>query len=121
MSGSKRPSFPLQGNGCLYCFGFINGESETSRMGHTSVTYNFNGDDKMFVTGGYNRWNSTDLHLNDLWYSDNGASWTEAPVSSTYPGRNQHSSVVFDNKIWVIGGYDSTASRLNDVWYSPLP
>ena len=38
----------------------------------------------------------------------------EAPQFS---GRFGHTSVVFDNKIWVIGGSESGA-RTNDVWYS---
>jgi leucine-zipper-like transcriptional regulator 1 len=105
--------------GHITASGILTSESETSRMAHTAVTYNFNGDDKMFVIGGYNSWGGTN-YLNDLWYTDNGASWIEAPVSTTYPVRSQHSSVVFDSKIWVIGGFNGLNS-FNDVWYSPLP
>ncbi len=32
--------------------------------------------------------------------------------------RTGHTSVVFNNKLWVIGGYSNEALRMNDVWYS---
>ena len=32
-------------------------------------------------------------------------------------GRWNHSSLVYDNKMWVLGGYDSV-NRFNDVWDS---
>lgn len=31
---------------------------------------------------------------------------------------NSMATVVFDNKIWIIGGYNSLSQYLNDVWYS---
>lgn len=41
-----------------------------------------------------------------------------SPVTQAaeFPGRYLHSSVVYDDKIWVIGGLDSNAR--SDVWYS---
>lgn len=39
--------------------------------------------------------------------------WIEATGSAGWTPRFSHSTVVFDNKIWVINGYDS-----DDVWYS---
>ena len=42
--------------------------------------------------------------------------WTIATDSAPWRARGYHTSVVFDNKIWVIGGFNST--RQNDVWYS---
>ncbi len=29
-----------------------------------------------------------------------------------------HQSVVFDGKIWVLGGYNKQGTEINDVWYS---
>ena len=43
-------------------------------------------------------------------------SWIQATASAGWSARQNHTSVVFDNKIWVIGGWDGT--RKNDVWYS---
>ncbi len=40
--------------------------------------------------------------------------WSQATVNAPWPGRSGHTSVVFDNKMWVMGG----TSRGFDVWYS---
>ncbi len=42
-----------------------------------------------------------------------GASWTQTQTTTTWSARSNHSSVVFDDKLWVLGGNDK-----NDVWYS---
>lgn len=45
--------------------------------------------------------------------------WNEETENAPFSTRREHASVVFDNKLWIIGG-DSlpAAKRLNDVWYS---
>jgi len=43
-----------------------------------------------------------------------GSTWIETTASAAFSGRNHHTSVVFDNKMWVMGG--SNRSYLNDVW-----
>jgi N-acetylneuraminic acid mutarotase len=50
---------------------------------------------------------------NDVWYSSDGETWTQATSSASWSVRKGHTSVVYNNKIWVIGGLDG-----NDVWYS---
>ncbi len=42
--------------------------------------------------------------------------WTEATSAASWSGRQFPTSVVFDNKIWVVGGLDGTKKK--DVWYS---
>ncbi len=42
--------------------------------------------------------------------------WTQATASAAWTARTIHTSVVFDNKIWVMGGWDG--SSRNDVWSS---
>lgn len=42
---------------------------------------------------------------------------TPVNANAGFSGRTDHTSVVFKDKIWVIGGYDGV-SRLNDVWNS---
>jgi hypothetical protein len=59
----------------------------------------------MWVMGGGNR--------NDVWYSSDGVNWTCATQSAGWPSRDNHTSLVFDNKMWVMGG-----SNRDDVWYS---
>ena len=43
-------------------------------------------------------------------------SWQQAITSAGWPGRSLHSSLVYNNKMWVIGGYDGNDK--NDVWDS---
>jgi hypothetical protein len=50
--------------------------------------------------------------------SISGAQWTSATTAAAFDIRKYHTSVVFDNKIWVIGGLGDWGSNLNDVWYS---
>ena len=38
--------------------------------------------------------------------------------NAAFSARRGHTSVVFDNKIWVVGGTDESRTLLNDVWYS---
>ncbi|MBM3280330.1 MAG: galactose oxidase [Candidatus Handelsmanbacteria bacterium] len=55
---------------------------------------------------------------NDVWSSANGADWTlvaQAPWSA----RGAAGAVVFDNKMWVLGGFDGTDfSHSDEVWSS---
>lgn len=84
---------------------------------HSSVTF----DDRMWVIGGFSQDSHNFYVKNDVWYSDDGANWTEAISSAPFLGRWGHSSVVFDNKIWVIGGAactGETCAFVNDVWFS---
>ncbi|PKL70866.1 MAG: hypothetical protein CVV30_05865 [Methanomicrobiales archaeon HGW-Methanomicrobiales-1] len=42
--------------------------------------------------------------------------WTEINSSAEFPQRYHHTSVVYGNSLWVMGGYDT--NYLNDTWYS---
>lgn len=69
-------------------------------------------DNKLWMVGGY-----TTTYLNEIWTSDDGATWT--PVATSGPiwtARRAHGLEVFNNRLWVIGGADGTAR--NDVWSS---
>ncbi|WP_298348080.1 kelch repeat-containing protein [uncultured Dokdonia sp.] len=80
---------------------------------HTSVVF----DNKIWVIGGIGFQNSGAIGaLNDVWSSSDGINWTLENDNANFPPRFLHSSVVFDNKIWVINGLDS--STYNDVWSS---
>jgi len=100
----------------------VSSSSETAKIEHTSVVHEVNGTNKMYVIAGKNTWPTPDswVTYNDMWYSANGVSWTKATVSSSFPSKESHSSVVFNDKIWVIGG-SGTSVYNNDVYYSPKP
>ncbi len=84
------------------------------RSGHQMVTFN----NEMWILGGYISSSSDDGN----WSSSDGELWS--PISggttstSAYGDSGFHQAVVYDNKLWVIGGEASPSSRLNSVWYS---
>jgi len=55
----------------------------------------------------------------DVWTTTDGGSWVQMP-DAPWAARAGHSSVVFDGKLWILGGTadagDSSAI-VNDVWY----
>jgi PGF-pre-PGF domain-containing protein len=60
---------------------------------------------------------------NDTWYSSNGNIWTLATASAAFPAREAHTSFVLGNKMWLLGGADSSG-YYNDTWYTeaaPVP
>ena len=67
----------------------------------------------MWVVGGFDG-----IEKNDVWYSSDGINWTEATSSADFPHRTGLTSVVLDDKLWVIGGFDRNNFFLNDVWHS---
>ena len=81
----------------------------SARRNHSSVVYKEN----IWVIGGISNV-SASTRLNDVWSSPDGITWTQATDNAGFPARGNHSSVVFSNRIWVIGG----SSGGNDVWSS---
>ena len=47
-----------------------------------------------------------------------GKIWTQEKASAGWSGRCYHSNVVFNNKIWIIGGKENYGHYKNDVWSS---
>ncbi len=87
-----------------------------ARSSHTAVSFkNF-----LWVIGGqvYDTLQGANTYLNDVWYSENGVDWFEATSSAAFSGRTDHTTIVFDDKLWVIGGYDEFYKHKSDVWYS---
>jgi hypothetical protein len=95
-----------------------NSDGFSFRSGHTSVAFNDGSSDgeKIWVIGGLD---SSNVRLNDVWNSTDGKTWTpvKADNSEGFSARYGHTSVVFDNKMWVIGG-NSSGTINNDVWSS---
>ena len=84
------------------------------RYAHTSVVFK----DKIWVIGGYDG-SAKPYHKsqNDVWSSSDGKKWTKVTDSPGWSARINPTSVVFNNNMWVIGGYDGT--KTIDVWSSP--
>jgi leucine-zipper-like transcriptional regulator 1 len=86
-------------------------------QGQSTVVFN----NTMWVIGGWPGDYSCpgDSCNDEVWYSSNGVNWTLATAHAGFGGRYDHRSVVFDNRIWVIGGRNTTSwDPLNDVWFS---
>ena len=47
-----------------------------------------------------------------------GSTWSQATSSAGWSARHWHTSLVHDNKIWVIGGRENGATYFDDVWHS---
>ena len=45
-----------------------------------------------------------------------GSAWKQATGSAVWSARNSHRSLIYDNKMWVLGGW--VGYRINDVWNS---
>ena len=75
-------------------------------------------DGRIWVLGGFTYPSGRNPEpSNDVWYSANGVSWTEATDSAGWSKRYGHAAVVFEGKIWVLGGYDEIGVT-RDVWWS---
>ena len=78
--------------------------------------------DKMWILGGIENYyfgNEKSLK-NDVWYSSDGKEWIQATKSAGWSPRAYHQTVVFDGKIWVLGGGNYVPDHIafNDVWCS---
>jgi len=81
-------------------------------------------DNLMWIMGGVQCFYGIKTRRNDVWYSSNGTTWTQATANAAWADRNGHSVIVFNGKMWVIGGETTLVESpesslpLNDVWYS---
>tara|TARA_R110001583_G_scaffold32964_3_gene111789 strand:+ start:63 stop:1415 length:1353 start_codon:yes stop_codon:yes gene_type:complete len=93
------------------------------RTDHTTVVF----EDKMYLIGGTAVENFSASFMNDIYTSTDGINWVEVDPSTVFDVRAEHTSVVFDNKLWVIGGWQAVVNQSTteqevttfaDAWYS---
>ncbi|MBL0317559.1 MAG: T9SS type A sorting domain-containing protein [Flavobacteriales bacterium] len=53
----------------------------------------------------------------DVWNTTDGINWTMVAESADFTPRQYHEVGIFDNRLWILGGYEGINNR-NDVWYS---
>jgi hypothetical protein len=70
----------------------------------------------MWVIGG---WSRPTGNFGDVWYSTNGMDWTELKANVIWTNRHEHSVVVFQDKLWLYGGYADVLSSA--VWTLDIP
>ena len=81
------------------------------RQGHTSLVFN----NRIFILAGINSNQGGGFGaLNDVWSSTDGVNWKLETIDADFPPRWGHSSVVYEDEIWVFGGLG--AGRRNDIW-----
>ena len=97
------------------CFASDNWKQKSSRIisvgDHSAVVYN----EKMYIFGG-NDGDPNDTYDNDnLWeYDFKSDSWARKSEGAT--PRDTHSTVVYDGKMYIYGGWDDDLDRVNDLW-----
>ncbi len=93
------------------------------RSGHASAVFK----GKLWIFGGYNpnARGEASSYLSDVWYSEDGYEWKAATLAAPWKGRRGHKVVVFNNALYLIGGYrvrmdgeTSYGGAANDVWKS---
>ncbi len=90
------------------------GDPEDGRTYHTSVVFG----GKMWVIGGTVRIPMGSTYMSDVWSSSDGVTWISATLTAPWLQRTWHTSFVYDNKMWVVAGFNSSSPSNNDVWYS---
>ncbi|MDB2606259.1 hypothetical protein N9Y48_00635 [Zobellia sp.] len=89
------------------------------RLEHNSVVFK----DKIWVIGGgristNNTWQS----LTDIWSSPDGWNWTEVSAQIPFSTIYHYSTIVFQDKLWVFGGYNNIPNMPNEpnhkIWSS---
>ena len=87
----------------------------SARNSFASVEYK----GKVWVLGGFGEQRQTRAFLNDVWHSAAGRAWTRATASAKWSGRSDFAAIVFNNKIWIMGGNRVRDDIFyNDVWNS---
>lgn len=56
-------------------------------------------------------------HYTDIWNSVDGITWTNI-TADNWTGKAYSNCVMFDNKLWVMAGYNATEGNTNKVYYS---
>ncbi|WP_109851923.1 hypothetical protein [Aquimarina sp. AU58] len=75
---------------------------------HETLVYN----SKMYVTKGNRTTNQT-----EVWSTANGLNWIQE-TDNAFPGRAGQKGVVFNDTMYLLGGEDIAANKVNEIWTS---
>jgi hypothetical protein len=85
----------------------------TPRAYHAALAY----DGKIWVLGG-GKYNMPDSYaLNDVWSSEDGITWTKVG-NAQWPEKIWFSALVYQNRMWVVGGWNKDSLNQEGIWYS---
>ena len=85
-----------------------------ARSGLTCLAFDDGSGMKLWILGGGDYNNPTA----EVWCSADGSTWTQKTASADFGQRRDHTSVVFDGKMWVNAGGANGSALYSDVWYS---
>lgn len=126
----KRKIWLIGGDGNIDVWNTKNGlkweqVTDSAPWGPRYKPYVFVFHDTLWLMGGFDYFNKRYKTYNDVWFSTNGADWTLAKEHCPWKPRGIiHGSVIFNDKIWILGGglYGHPVPRnetyYNDVWCS---
>ena len=85
------------------------------RRNHATVVFK----NKIWVIGGVSS-SSFGTAESDIWSTSDGETWTREVTNAPFGARNRFQVLVYNNELYVIGGYQTTGSnrRVNDIWKS---
>ncbi len=55
---------------------------------------------------------------NDVWSSKDGVNWEQHLTHAPWVPRQYHEVAAFDDRMWVLEGYEAESGNRRDVWYS---
>lgn len=96
---------------------FVGNAPFAGRDGAGALTYN----NKMWLLGG---WNPSDpitfpnICNSEVWSSSNGVDWNNDTAQAPWEGRHTAGYVVFQDKMWVVGGDPIQGHYQPDIWNS---
>lgn len=93
-------------------------KSSSSPWGARSGSVSFVKNNKVWLLGGLN---VNSVVKNDIWntHKNDGGSWAQVSISGPlWVPRAMASGLIYNDKMWVMGGFDSAFNSLNDVWSS---
>jgi hypothetical protein len=83
------------------------------RAYHRAVVH----DNKIWVIAGGNYVPDHYVH-NDVWCSEDGVNWEQVTEHAPWGPRLWFRSVVYQGRIWVLGGWSEEQDNFGDVWHS---
>ncbi len=88
------------------------------RVGHSFTVFK----DRMWIIGGTENFyeDNEQTMKNDVWSTADGKNWKLETENAGWPKRRDGHVIVFDNKLWMMGGGSWNPENIprNDVWYS---
>ncbi|HRU06273.1 MAG TPA: galactose oxidase [Candidatus Brocadiia bacterium] len=74
-------------------------------------------DNKLWIMGG-GLWHPQHAARNDVWCSEDGEHWTQVTPAAAWKPRLWFSTVVYRDRMWLLGGWSKENGNFADVWVS---